>query len=162
MKPIDEDGLILCKIQGRIFEQSLERVACSSPIFLRRFMFSEIASRMDRPGFLDTGISDNGIFEELSEEYPDTSYGKVKYSREEMYWIGYLYRYWSYTHETTSKHLYRIVKPQELREVYYPYHSLDPAQAIERMIESKGIQEEDYIARGKKIMKKIWQERGLI
>jgi len=31
----------------------------------------------------------------------------------------------------------RFMEPKELRELYYPYHSLDPAQVIERILETK-------------------------
>lgn len=56
-----------------------------------------------------------------------------------MYWIGYLYRYFSYTHELSSIRVYKIVKPKELRGLFLPYHTLSPEQAIERILEAKGI-----------------------
>lgn len=71
--------------------------------------------------------------------------------------MGYLYRYWAYTYEISSKHVYKQMKANELRKLYYPYHSLDPAQAIERILESKGIEEEDYIEKGVRILREILQ-----
>lgn len=53
-----------------------------------------------------------------------------RYSANELYWIGYLYRYWAYTRECGSKSVYKIIKPGDLKKLYFPYHSLDPAQAI--------------------------------
>ena len=47
MKKIDHDGLLLCKIQGDIFENSLKKTKTSSEIFIRRFMFSDIAKEFD-------------------------------------------------------------------------------------------------------------------
>ena len=82
-------------------------------------------------------------------------YNGNKYSEPEMYWIGYIYRYWAYTSAKTSKQIYRIIKPKELRDLYYPYHSLDPAQAIERILEAKGINENDLTAKGVKILREI-------
>ena len=93
--------------------------------------------------------------EEINEEFGDSTYGKEKYSENELYWIGYLYRYWAYTYQKTSKQLYRMTKPKELRELYYPYHSLDPAQAIERILEAKGMKEEDLTTRGVKILREL-------
>ncbi len=34
-----------------------------------------------------------------------------------------------------------MVKPKELGDVYCSYHCLDPASAIERIMEAKGIKE---------------------
>ncbi len=55
-----------------------------------------------------------------------------------MHWIGYIYRYWAYISGRTSKEVYRLVKPGQLRRLYFPYHSLDPRQAIERISEASG------------------------
>ena len=56
-----------------------------------------------------------------------------------MYWIGYLYRYFAYTYNMSSIQVYKIVKPKELRGLFLPYHTMDTAQAIDRIIEAKGI-----------------------
>ena len=70
--------------------------------------------------------------------------------------MGYLYRYWAYIRECSSKSVYKIIKPEELRGLYLPYHSLDPLQAIERIMESKDIvSEEDLIKKGVEIMTRI-------
>ncbi len=118
-------------------------------------MNSKVAQRMDIGGFLFEACDINQVFDEINEEFSPTSYGKEKYSESEMYWIGYIYRYWAYTSEKTSKQIYRIIKPKELRDLYYPYHSLDPAQAIERILEAKGINENDLTAKGVKILREI-------
>ena len=88
-------------------------------------------------------------------QYGPTSYGKERYGREELYWLGYLYRYWAYTYEKSSKQVYKQMKAKELRKLYYPYHSLDPAQAIERILESNGSEEEDYTEKGVRVLREI-------
>lgn len=155
MKKIDEEGLKLCALQADIFAESLEVTKCSSPIFIRRFMNSQVAVRMDHRGFLLEASDDISILNEVEAQYGMTSYGKERYNREELYWMGYLYRYWSYTYEISSKHIYKQMKAKEPRKLYYPYHSLDPAQAIERILESCGIEQEDYTEKGVKILQKI-------
>ena len=74
-----------------------------------------------------------------------------------MYWIGYLYRYFSYTYELPSTRVYKIVKPKELRGLFLPYHTLSIEQAIERILEAKGIKlnQEDEINRQFEIYKRI-------
>ena len=159
MREFDESGLKLCRYQGELFEMSLVKTQCSSPVFLRRFMYSKTAERMDRESFLFETLSIIDAIEEIEYEYGKTDYGQIKYSQEELYWMGYIYRYWAYTCEMSSKAVYRLVKPEELKKIYFPYHSLDPAQVIERIKESKGISEQDYIQKGVKILKRIRSEK---
>lgn len=155
MKKIDEEGLRLCALQAEVFADSLTATQCSSLVFIRRFMNSEVAARMDRNGFLLEACDVTAIFNEVEAQYGPTSYGKERYGREELYWLGYLYRYWTYTYKKSSKQVYKQMKPKNLRKLYYPYHSLDPAQAIERILESSGSKEEDYTEKGVQILRGI-------
>ena len=157
MKKIDNDGLLLCDLQGLTFELSIEHTTTSSEIFMRRFMYSKIAKTLDNESILQTNIQPKDMLELLEEEYKESKYGSVKYSKDEMYWIGYLYRYFSYTYEFSSTQVYKIIKPKELRELFLPYHTLSPAQAIERILEAKEIRlsTEDELNRQFKIFKKI-------
>ena len=93
----------------------------------------------------------------IEEEYGASKYGSVKYNLNELYWIGYLYRYFSYTYNMSSIQVYKIVKPKELRGLYLPYHTLDPSQAIERILEAKGypINEEEELKRQYEIFRRI-------
>lgn len=155
MRAFDENGLRLCRMQAELFVSSTNKLSCSSAIFLRRFMLSKVAARMDQDGFLYESCTEDGILQEIKEEFGVTTYGKEKYSTEELYWIGYLYRYWCYTYEKSSKQVYKLIKPKELRQLYYPYHSLDPAQAIERILEAKTMRDEDFTQRGVEILRRI-------
>lgn len=139
MRKIDHDGLLLCKIQGAIFENSLKKTNTSSEIFIRRFMLSDVAKQFDSKAYLDGTLTKDEVFELIEEEYGESNYGKNKYNSETLYWIGYLYRYFSYTYELTSKQVYRYVKPKELNGLYLAYHTLSCAQAIERILEAKNI-----------------------
>lgn len=154
MKAMDENGRALCRMQAEVFAASLNETECSSPVFLRRFMYSDVAVRMDSGMLLFEAGSVRSVFEELEEQFGESGYGKIRYGENELYWIGYLYRYWCCIYEKTSKQVYRIIKPKELRDLYYPYHSLDTAAAIDRILEAKGMREEDLIRRGVEIMRK--------
>ncbi len=159
MKQIDEIGLKLCKFQAELFETSVVKTECSSPIFLRRFMYSSVAERMDKTGFLFEASNTSSVLDDIEEEFGKSDYGKKKYHPEELYWMGYIYRYWCYTYEKTSKQIYKIIKPEELKSLYFPYHSLDPAQAIERIMEAKGLIEKDFTQQGVEIFRKILKEK---
>lgn len=139
MKNIDKDGLLVCSIQGKVFLNSLTYFKCSSEIFMRRFMMSEIVKEFDSLSILDDTLTIDNVYERLEEEFGETNYGKVKYSSEVLYWIGYVYRYMAYTYDLSSKQVYKIIKPKELNELYYVYHTFDCSQAIERILEQKGI-----------------------
>ena len=52
MRKIDSLGLKLCSFQAQLFEESLSKCECSSRIFARRFLNSDLAKRMDNDGFL--------------------------------------------------------------------------------------------------------------
>ena len=160
MREMDHYGLQMCKFQGELFQESLKKTQCGSKVFLRRFMLSDLAERMDKDGFLFEATDVGDAFIEIENQYGPTDYGQIKFGGEALYWTGYLYRYWSYISGKSSKQLYRIVKPEELERLYYPYHSLDPEQAIERIMEAKGLTEEDEIARGVEIMRRVRAKRA--
>ena len=157
MRKITRDGLLLCNLQAKTFELAVDSTTVSSEIFIRRFMNSKIAKILDNESILHTNIHEKDILLILEEEYGQSKYGSVKYTHNEMFWIGYLYRYFSYTYELSSIQVYKIVKPKELRELFFAYHTLDTSQAIERIIEAKGLllDEKSEIQRQYQIYKKI-------
>lgn len=160
MKKMNRDGLLLCELQAKAFENSIKKMDSSSEIFIRRFMRSRIAKRMDDESILDSNIQADDILDLVDEEYGISNYGSVKYTRNEMYWIGYIYRYFAITYELTSVQIYKIVKPRELRSLFLPYHTMDPSQAIERILEAKGLltDEKSELERQYKIFRKIRNE----
>ena len=157
MKKVNKDGLLLCDLQATAFENSIDKMDSSSVIFIRRFMKSKVAKRLDNESVLNSNMLANDILQLLNEEYGVTDYGSVKYTHNEMYWIGYIYRYFAITCDLTSSQVYKIIKPKELRGLFLPYHTLDPSQAIERILEAKGIfpDENKELERQYKIFKKI-------
>jgi len=153
--------MLLCDLQAKAFELSLSAQNTSSEIFIRRFMNSTIAKEMDNLAVLETNIQAKDILDRIDEEYGKSDYGSVKYSPNEIYWIGHLYRYFAYTYEKSSVQIYKIVKPKELRGLYLAYHTMDTAQAIDRILEAKGMatDNEDEIKRQYEIFKKIREKK---
>lgn len=160
MKKMNRDGLLLCELQATAFENSIKKMDSSSEIFIRRFMRSRIAKRLDDESILNSNIQADDILDLVDEEYGTSNYGSVKYTRNEMYWIGYIYRYFAITYELTSVQVYKIVKPRELRSLFLPYHTMDPSQAIERILEAKNLlaDEKSELERQYKIFRKIRNE----
>ena len=107
MREMDNYGLKLCKFQAEVFQKSIDEMDCSSRIFVRRFMLSDLAKRMDKDGFLFDAIDVIDALREINSQFGTSDYGTVKYRKEELYWTGYIYRYWSYI---TGKNLCRNAK----------------------------------------------------
>ncbi|MGM9858349.1 MAG: hypothetical protein ACI311_03765 [Bacilli bacterium] len=139
MKKMDRDGLIICTLQGNLFLCSLKSTDCSSEIFMRRFMSSQISKEFDSLAILDDSLTTKEILNKIDEEFGESNYGTIKYEKEVIFWIGYIYRYFAYTYELSSKYIYKILKPKELNELYYVYHTFDPSVAIEKILEEKNI-----------------------
>lgn len=150
MRKIDSKGLELCDAQGKLFQRSVNEFEGSSANFIKVFMNSEPAKLIDRLGFFDSAY----ILSTISINNPTVNTcGSEKYEEKQMYWIGYLYRYWSYTYKWTSKKVFKSISGKELYQLYEPYHSLDPAIAINRIIEAKEIKkEDDYLT----VLKRIY------
>lgn len=145
MREMDKDGRLLCELQGKIFETSAKEYGTSSAIFVRRYMNSYFAARMDREGFVDRPSDVQDAFASLNEQYGSSHYGSVVFSQDELFWIGYTYRCWAYLYELSSKAVYKICNVKDMHAVYYAYHSMDPLNAIQRLMEAKGIaSDEEY------------------
>ena len=56
MKTMDRDGLLLCSMQAKAFELSKKEEESSSEIFIRRFMNSDIAQKMDSMALIQTNL----------------------------------------------------------------------------------------------------------
>ena len=96
---------------------------------------------MDSGTILASNMQPADLLALVEEQYGPSGYGSVKYTHNEMYWMGYIYRYYTYTYQCSSVSVYKTIKPKELRGLFLPYHTLDPSQAIERILEAKGISE---------------------
>ena len=134
----DYDGLILCRLEAEIFEASIDYFSGSSEIFIRRFSHSSLADSFDTKALLNQGDCVLKCLENLKKEYGDIAYGKEKWSADQMYWIGYTHRFFCLTYGVSSLEAFKILKPKDMRNVYYPYHTMDCSQAIARMLEERG------------------------
>ena len=54
---------------------------------------------------------------------------------EELFWTGYLYRYWHYLTGESSQEIYAQAKAELMKECYLGFHTLDPVMAIEDLKE---------------------------
>ncbi len=136
MKPLEPIEIKLCQLQAKIFEESVKKTNYSSPVFIRRFMFSNIAKSFDDKQFLFQTVSSDEVFDLLDEEYGISNYGKTKYTEDQMFWIGYIYRCISIKYNLTSKTVYNMFNARDIVKHYNIGHTFDIVQAAERMMES--------------------------
>lgn len=137
MMPLEYHELCLCRLQAKIFELSVKDTNCSSPVFIRRFMMSKYVKIFDEFDYLFMSCNLEDTFDELDDEYGKSTYGKIKYSQDEMYWIGYIYRVISIKFNLTSKQIFKLFKASEIIDYYPIYHTYDIVDAASRMIEEK-------------------------
>ena len=137
MMPLEYHELCLCRLQAKIFELSVKDTNCSSPVFIRRFMMSKYVKVFDEFDYLFMSCNLEDTFDELDDEYGKSTYGKIKYSQDEMYWIGYIYRVISIKFNLTSKQIFKLFKASEIIDYYPIYHTYDIVDAASRMIEEK-------------------------
>ncbi len=78
MRNFDHNGLLLAEYQGKLFEKSSD-LNCSTGIFIRRFLHSELLNKLDsnNPALLSLDVNE-GITS-IIEQFGDTDYGKIKY-----------------------------------------------------------------------------------
>lgn len=136
MKPLSSIEIKLCQKQAKVFEDSVSKTEYSSPIFIRRFMYSSIAKSFDNKLYLFSSETEDDVFETLEEEFGESNYGKIKYSQDQMFWIGYVYRCISIKYNLSSKIVYKLFKANEIVKYYNICHTFDIVDAAERMMES--------------------------
>ena len=155
MKEFDHNGLMLAEYQGKLFEKSAE-LDCSSSIFIRRFLHSELLNDLDNSKSISFDINE-GI-KSILEQFGDSSYGKEKYSKAALFWIGYMYRYIAYTREQETSYIMKLFNHKQMNNVYYSYHTQDPEWCIKSLLDLNGMPEYTFDKNSR--LKSIIKEKG--
>jgi hypothetical protein len=135
---MDEIQLKLCDIQGRLFELSADN-NYGSANFIKTFMTSEVAKALDSKYNRMQWAGEEYLLEELVAISGDkiTSEGEV-YSKNILYWMGYLYRYWHYYTQEDSSKIYKQAPVGTMKRNYLMFHTMTPELAIEDLKEISG------------------------
>lgn len=124
----------LCDIQGRLFELSLEK-GYDSPAFIETFMNSHVAEALDDTYDRIQWAGEEYIIEELNDEADGLKKSDVRYSREVLYWAGYLYRFWHYYTGESSKEIYEMANALDINRCWLGFHTLDVEMAVDNFKE---------------------------
>ena len=143
MRKFDHDGLLLAEYQGKLFERSFG-LKCSTGIFMRRFFHSNLLKKLDtnNPAALSLDVEE-GI-DSITEQFADSEYGKLKYPKSSLFWIGYMYRYISYTRDVSTKFLMKTFSYSQIKTLYYKYHTQDPEWCVNGLLEVNNLSEDIF------------------
>lgn len=132
MKDIE---LKLCDIQGRLFELSSD-AGYDSACFARVFMYSRTAKELDEKYNRMQWAGEEYLLEEITANAGK----KLKksdeiFSKNVLYWIGYIYRYWHYYTNESSAEIYKQANVNTMKRNYMMFHTMAPELAIEDLKE---------------------------
>lgn len=128
--------LTLCDTQGQLFELS-GKLGYDSESFIKTFMVSNVVIDLEKDFHHLQWAGKKYIFSRLEEECGDlmSKNGQI-YSKEVLYWMGYIYRYWNYYTGESSKDIYKQAPAKTMNVVYLMYHTMSPKMAIDRLKET--------------------------
>lgn len=143
MREFDHNGLLLAEYQAKLFEKSTE-LNCSTPIFIRRFLNSKLLKKLDENNLNLLSLDVIDAINEINEQFGDSSYGKIKYSKSSMFWIGYIYRYISYTREQSTNFVMKLFPYKLLNKLYYTYHTQSEEWVVSSLLELNDLSEDIF------------------
>lgn len=128
--------LALSDMQGQLFELSKGK-GYDSEKFIKSFMLSDIALDLDSEFNHMQWAGKEYIMDRIHDELKDDLIqGGEQYDREQLYWTGYVYRYWHYYTGESSREIYKQAPAATMRITFYSYHTLSVEMAIDRLKES--------------------------
>jgi hypothetical protein len=132
---MNELQLKLCDIQGRLFELSAEK-KYNSAAFVKAFMTSDTGKELDSKYNRMQWAGEEYLLEEVVTAAGDILNidGEI-FSKDVLYWIGYIYRYWHYYNGEDSAKIYKQAPVETMKRNYMIFHTMDPVLAIEDLIE---------------------------
>ncbi len=132
---MDALKLKLCDIQGRLFELFTD-AEYEAESLVKAFMNGEIAKNLDSEYNRMQWAGEEYLLEELIATCKDELVRKRgNISKDVLFWIGYVYRYWHfYTFEASSK-IYKQAPFETMNINYLMFHTMDVEMAIEDLKE---------------------------
>ena len=123
--------LQLCDIQGRLYKLSAQK-EISSAEFIKVFVKSATAKALDSTYNRMQWAGEEYLLEEVIDEAGDRfeKPGEV-YTEEQIYWIGYIYRYWHYLTGESSKEIYKQASVRVMKQNYMRLYMMTPEEVIE-------------------------------
>ncbi len=127
--------LKLCDIQGRLFELFVG-TEYDAESLVKAFMNSEIARNLDSEYNRMQWAGEEYLLDEVIATCKDKLTAKREnVSKDVLFWIGYVYRYWHfYTGEESNK-IYKQAPFETMNVNYLMFHTMDAEIAIDDLKE---------------------------
>ncbi len=133
---MNELQLKMCDVQGRLFELSANRKYSSSAL-IKAFMTSPVAKSLDSKFNHMQWAGEEYLLDEIVSSVGDEFFlkGGAILSKDVLYWIGYIYRYWHYYTGEDSAKIYKQAPYDIMKRNYMIFHTMAPEVAIENLKE---------------------------
>lgn len=133
---MNELQLKMCDIQGRLFELSADR-KYSSSAFIKSFMTSPVAKSLDSKFNHMQWAGEEYLLDEIVSSVGAEVFlkGGAILSKDILYWIGYIYRYWHYYTGEDSVKIYKQAPYDIMKRNYMIFHTMAPELAVEDLKE---------------------------
>lgn len=133
---MNELQLKMCDVQGRLFELSADRKYTSSA-FIKAFMTSPVAKALDSKFNHMQWAGEEYLIDEITAAAGEDNLktGGVVLSKDVLYWIGYIYRYWHYYKGEDSAKIYKQAPYEILKRNYMIFHTMAPEIAVDDLKE---------------------------
>ncbi len=127
--------LKLCDIQGRLFELFLS-TDYDAESLVKAFMNSELAKNLDSEYNRMQWAGEEYLLEELIATCKDKfTIKKESVSKEVLFWMGYVYRYWHFYTKEDSAKIYKQASFETMNVNYLMFHTMDVEVAIDDLKE---------------------------
>lgn len=134
MENLTREKRQLCDIQGRLFELA-RKAGLDCPSFIEFFMKSRAAAALDDIYDRLQWAGEEYILEELEDEAGGLKKAGIIYAKDVMYWTGYVYRYWHYYTNESSREIYEIANAEMMNDCWLGFHTFDVEMAIDDLKE---------------------------
>lgn len=132
---MDNFTLKLCDIQGRLFELFLS-TDYDVENLVKVFMNSDIAKNLDSEYNRMQWAGEEYLLEELIDTCKDKlTHKKTSVSKEALFWMGYVYRYWHFYTQEDSVKIYKQAPFETMIVNYLMFHTMDVEMAIDDLKE---------------------------
>ncbi|MBE6813386.1 MAG: hypothetical protein E7523_10975 [Ruminococcaceae bacterium] len=133
---MNELQLKQCDVQGRLFELSAES-QLNSAAFVKAFMSSHVAKGLDSKFNHMQWAGEEYLLDELTDSVGIENLTKNAeiLSKDVLYWMGYIYRFWHfYTGEDSAK-IYKQAPFATMKRNYMMFHTMAPELAVDDLKE---------------------------
>lgn len=115
----------LMQVQGIVFKKSSD-LNINSKNFIETFLLSDVSTDIDNPYDHLQWAGEAYIMERFLDEQKDKIiYGGEIFPKDELYWIGYFYRFWHYYTEQSSHEVFKEIDVETMRKIYREYSFSD-------------------------------------